>query len=218
MKKIVLLCSVVFAFACSNENETLRNGNSVIENSTFTERPLPPIENEIDEMFYQYVTSDIFLEVQELMTAFNNDLNFEGSTDQIDTSAKLFLWITNNLERTNFSSIEDAENRWDHLAVRRGIEMELFPEVYQFFIDSSTEEFTEVISKWLPNQTIPTGSGCEDNFKSCNDKASADYKANMEWALTNEGSEKQKEINCADDKHTEDTKACKRAFDACNGN
>lgn len=204
-------------YSCSNdEMNNLHQEDVKTENSVVVSKPLPPVENEIDEMFYEYVTSYIFIEVRTLLTDFNEDLNFEGFSDEINTSEKLFIWINNNLSTTNFSSVAEAESRWNYLAVRRGVEMSLFPQIYEFYVSASVEDFVGAVSKWFPNQNITTGnSDCEKDLKACNDKASKDYRAYMSWALEHEGAEKEKEVNCADQQHIEDTKVCKKAFDIC---
>jgi|SRR5690554_127908 len=205
-------------FSCSDEEMINSHQEELITvNLKADSSPLPPVETEVDSMFYEYVTSDIFIEIKGLISGFNEDLNFDDTPDEIDTSEKLFVWISNNIDKTNFVSVDEAEIRWNNLAVLREYEINLFPNIYIFFENASEEEFVEAIGKWFPNQNITTSNNCEQELKSCNDKANKDYKEYMDWALSHEGFERQKEINCADNQHIEDTKVCKQAFDICMG-
>lgn len=209
-----LLFSLFFV-SCQQEesNEIIAPAISSHSISSFS---LPEIEDEIDLMLYHYVTSTIYLERESLSKQFHNDLNFDGTLDEINTSEKLLDWIGQNIHKTNFFDIVDANSRWDNLAVQRGIEMEQFPEIFEFFSNSSEIEFSEYFNKWFPHQYSSSGStDCEKNLKSCNDKATKTYKANVEWALSHEGSDRQKEMNCADEQHLNDTNGCKNAFDIC---
>lgn len=105
-------------YSCNDEETNhLQQEDVKTENSAVVSRPLPPIENAIDTMFYEYVTSPIFIEVRTLLTEFNEDLNYNGHPDDIDTDDELFSWISENLSITGFSSVPEAQARWNHIGV-----------------------------------------------------------------------------------------------------
>src|SRR5690606_9271809 len=116
MKKILLLCSIAFMFACSNETETNSTQENVnVENPTTTAaKPLPVIENATDQMFYDYVTSDIYLEIVNSLKEFQSLGNLPNNID-FETSTQILTWIESHLDLTDFQSIEDARTRWQQI-------------------------------------------------------------------------------------------------------
>ncbi|WCM42923.1 hypothetical protein MG290_04360 [Flavobacterium sp. CBA20B-1] len=117
--------------SCSNDAETTNTPEN--QNVTTTaSRPLPPVENATDEMFRDYVTSDIFIEVHDLTREFVDDMNYEGSVDDIRGTDQMLSWIAANLSTTNFSSVEEAETRYNHILARKRVEISSFAPVYEF--------------------------------------------------------------------------------------
>lgn len=212
MKKIILLCSVAFMFACSNENGATTQKNLTLENvSTTASRPLPPIEDEIDEMFYNYVTSSIYLEIKELLSNFRldlvTDLEFETPEDMIE-------WITNNIESTNFSNIEEAQYRWNHLADLAHIEKENFPSIYSYIAEDPEEQVIHKIGIWLGG-AVPYAAPktCEDKLNACTAKAASDYYHVAKYAvISDEGGMAH---NNAKSKHEEAAKKCSNDYIKC---
>lgn len=217
MKKILLLCSVAFIFACSNENEaTTTQENSTIENTTTSSKSKILIENETDEMFYQYVNSDIYIEISQLKSKFYNDLNLDESMTTF-TPNEMFSWINTNLSRTNFKSVEQARNQWNHILSRKSVEIQQFKNIYEFITTSSVGEVVYYLDKWLPiGGNIIINSDCKKNYDACRNNANADYKQNLADAQNDQSSSTKTELySCADLQHEKDIAACTRAYNAC---
>lgn len=216
MRKILLLCSVAFMFACSNDSEETTQSNSQIENATTASRPIIPIENATDQMFSDYVNSDIFKEVRQLNSDFYNDLNIGDSTISF-TPTNLFSWIETNLSTTNFTSVQQARTRWNHIISRKNIEVAQFQNVYDFIINAPIGEAVYYLDKWLPDGVgnVST-SNCQTDYKSCKDKANAAYKKNLADAKNDQSGTPTNELyDCADLQHADDIKACTKTYDDC---
>lgn len=115
-----MLCSIAFMVSCSNDSET----TNTTENqnvTTMASRPLPTVENATDEMFRQYVTSDIFIEVHNLTREFVEDMNYQGSVDDVRGTDQMLSWIAANLSTTNFSSVSEAQSRYNHILARKRV-------------------------------------------------------------------------------------------------
>ncbi|WP_277632444.1 hypothetical protein [Avrilella dinanensis] len=157
--------------ASENTEETNQNIMSVTSNSNN-----PSIENEIDQMFYEYVNSDIYIEVRGLLYDFNDDLNYDGNIEDINTESKLFDWIENNIRTTKFESVSDAQNKWEHLGQKLKVEISTFNLIYQYIVSTPISEVEVVIHKWLiPNSTFSDRDICRERFKACNMEAAGKF-------------------------------------------
>lgn len=173
MKKLLLLCSVVFMYACSHDNAETTNPNLSTESFPTAARPATQIENATDQMFYDYYNSDIFKEVNLLIVEFNEDLNYLA---HVDTEEQLFSWIGSNLSQTNFTSVQQARNRWDNIVTKKSIEVAQFQNVYNFIWTAPIGDAKFYIDKWYPNgQNSTTSDICDTRFDNCTQTAVVDY-------------------------------------------
>lgn len=211
MKKILLLCSIALMFACSNENETLVNETSNVQ-STTASRPLPPVEDATDEMFRDYVTSDIYLEVQGLISDFNNDLNTDidfSSTDE------MFSWISANLSTTSFTSISEATSRWNNYRSKLLIERSTFAPVYQFIADAPEEIVITKIAIWMGQSPVTsTAKSCEEKLTACSQTAANNYYHVAKYAILDNDGNNQTMDN-ARSKYERDSRLCSDSYTAC---
>lgn len=221
MKKIViLLYSVFLLFACSDENNLQTEKNNNVESSgVLSSRPLPPVETSIDSMFYEYVTSSIFIEVEGLLKDFNQDLNYDEESDESigETEAELFNWIATNLSQTNFSSVAEAESRWNHIKNRNFGKRTEFAPVFEFIANAPLEEVTLVLHKWLI-EPVTNGDGgdyCDEKFDYCTSKAAADY-ALRSRSMEEFGVTVEKQA-MSDNRLERDTEKCRDTYKKCIG-
>src|SRR5690554_4328098 len=164
-------------YSCSDEEANhLHQEDVKTENSVVVSKPLPPIENEIDEMFYGYVTSPIFIELRGMIIGFNEDLNYNGHLEDIDTDDELFSWISENLSITGFSSVSEAQARWNHIGVLVDVEYASFPSVYEYYRVTPVSEVSITIDKWFPiDNSISLTATCYDVYKGCRKEASDNF-------------------------------------------
>lgn len=216
MKKVLLLFSTVLLFACSNENEENNLENVETENaSNLASRPLPPIEDEIDEIFYLHVTSEIFNEVRNLILEFKNDLNYYEDYNDIRNPISLMVWIENNIENTNFLNLEEAQYRWNHISHLKQIEIENFSTVYSYIAEAPIKEVAIRIWKWHTPIITTTNNKCQNNYNDCT-KAAAETLAYFSRNILASGVEDAGSYLASEQDCYEETMSqCQRSLDAC---
>ncbi len=215
MKKIILLSIITLMYSCSDENNNVSIENQKLEN--VATRPLPPIETETDAMFYSYVTSDIYIEVKQLMMDFNEALNFDGFDEEIDTDEELFDWINNNIDQTNFTSISEAHNRWELIKNRNAEKVSQFNDIYDFILDAPFDEATLMIHKWLV-EPVTSGSGgdnCDGKFDNCTRRATEGYILRSH-SMEEYGSTEEKQRH-SDIMFERDNEKCRNEYKKCLG-
>ncbi len=215
MKKILLVCSVAFMLSCSNDAETNNtqenlNGENV---SSIASRPLPPVEDDIDQMFYEYVTSDIYLQKQEKLSNFNSLLG-SGKTLSFESKAHLFSWIEANIHLTEFENIENAQNAWIEVENLVQQEIENFTNVYDFIEDASNVEVLHYTGKWFSTK-YSTYATCYEQYTSCTKVANEQYKQTADDIKQGAGSDKKEHYSCAQRELKTAIDACDTALDKC---
>jgi len=161
-------------YSCNDEETNhLQQEDVKTENSAVVSKPLPPIKNEIDEMFYEYVTSDIYILSKNLTSDFIIDLNL---TEEIffQNSPQLFLWIETNLDSTMFVSLEEATNKWNVIVNVNTDLSNQFPEVYEYIANTTIGEVTFYVNKWISN-TETSAAPCQVKYKQCTAKADDNF-------------------------------------------
>src|SRR5690554_1574760 len=113
MKKIILLCAVLFVFSCSNDHEINFKEQEAIGNSTTAARQMSVIENEIDEVFYEYFNSQEYLNAHEAIVLFNSKVNNSYAIKNSKNKFELFNWINNILiiRFSSYSSCDVCDNK-----------------------------------------------------------------------------------------------------------
>lgn len=188
MKKHLLLFITVFLFSCSDHEENSIKNTEKENISKKASRYLPPVETAIDTMFFEYVNSDIFIEVNNLILEFNDDLNQGEKITELNTEEELLTWISNNIHLTKFNNVEEAVNRWIHIKDRKNIEFQKFKHVYQYIVSAPQSEVAGSLNKWLvttPNVTVK--GECEDLLLNCTLSASYDYMVTTAFAMSLQG-------------------------------
>ena len=221
MKKVVgLLCGVFLLSACSDENNTETEINNNVESiGTIASKPLPPVETEVDSMFYNYVTSDIFLEVKGLISDFNEDLNYDGEDEEwLWSDEDMFDWITVNLSQTNFADVNEAQVRWSQIKNRVSLKADLFSNIYEFIGNEPEEVSVPVIKKWLvePITTADDdGKNCANDFDYCTNRVAEQY-AQTERSIQ-EGINPPSTRASNDQTYENEMDRCRRVYKSCIG-
>lgn len=201
-------------FACSNENETTVNETSNVQTTTAS-RPLPPVQDATDEMFRQYVTSPIYLEVTSLFASFNDDLN----TDiDFSTSDEMLSWISANLSSTNFTSASEASSRWNHIRTKLNAERSAFTPIYEFIADAPEEIVISKIAIWMGQSPLTsTAKSCEEKLTGCSQTAANTYYHVASYAMSDNDGNNQTMDN-ARAKFERDSKRCSDNYTTCVNN
>lgn len=208
----------MFIYSCSNDNDNEYVESNEIENRTTSNtKQYPPIENDIDRLFYEYVTSDIYQEVKQELNQFILDLNYKDSDfNNIDTEEKLFNWIDGNIQLTNFKTKLDAITRWNNIKRLKGIELSSFPEVYEYITINKGDKVVKMIDKWLTkNIMVSPGQFCNDELKSCTMHAAGIYMDDIDYALSLEQEVRANAIASADLSYQWHINMCGLNYQSC---
>lgn len=165
------MSSILFMFSCSNDNNSTANEISIKNFRVLN------IENEIDEMFYEYVNSQEFIDFNNASNDFYYKLNLiDEQIEEIDFS-DIISWIAINISSTRFVSIEEAENEWENLITLKGVELHKFPQVVDFVVSADNADVRFYFDKWIfePTQTTTNNEECEEEFDICNKAADDNY-------------------------------------------
>lgn len=201
-------------YACSNDNETNTTESSNVENTTTTaSRPLPPVEDATDQMFYDYITSDLYILKQEKISAFNIRLG-SGTDLFFPTRESLLSWIGSHIDLTDFQSVEDAETSWievEDLVAQERIE---YAEVYGFIENSSIESVVHYLGKWIGGN-YTTYASCYEQYRNCTNAAGSAFKETANDIKNSANSDKNNHYACAQRELKIATDACNAALDKC---
>lgn len=218
MKKILFIFGVIFFLSCSgNEENSIENiepKNSYGQAS----KPSPQVENAVDAMFYEYVNSDIYIEIDGLISSFNKDLNKDGNKRTFETEEALFSWIKSNIHLTSFKSVQEANQRWTRIKERKGMELRKFNPIYQYIVSAPQKEVVQVLNKWLvPQFNTSIAGDCETSLLSCTLSANHSYMIAINFAMKLEGgnSIKQSAIAIADKTFRVQIEACGHYYNNC---
>lgn len=179
MKKILLACSVVLMFACSNENDV---ETTPMENTTEnTIKTVSSVNVDFDIIFNDYVNSNSFLQLNQKVKQFSGLLKYTGDLTLIDTEVELFSWISANLSNTDFVSVGDAEARWQEIEDLQEADFVQNSIFYQS-IPANRVRLAEL---WLDFNLNISGNNepCKDDLLECNEGAASNYADSMSSAL-----------------------------------
>lgn len=196
MKKVLIFLSIVFFVSCSNENDTNQIENVQTENMVVTDsKPLPPIEDAIDEMFYEYVTSIEHIAFESAMQEFHSKLNLTPDAPVLDSQGEIITWITTNLEITDFVSVGQAVAEWDNLVELKHSELNRFTNITDFIVSNELAIVKHYFQKWvLPERTTSNDDDCQEDFDDCNNVADDMYFASLDYYLNNTAGKDRSEI------------------------
>lgn len=183
MKKIILLCLILFVISCSNDNEIKTSESPVAIKSLKTSTSLPEILNATNQMFYEYVTSDIYIEVRQLVTVFNKNLYKDDNFKEFNNEAEIFSWIDGNIRFTNFKSTKEARSNWLNIKEKLHIEINTFPSIYAFIKTAPRQTVLEYIHKWEISITLFDNNYCQDAFNICSAGAAGKFAGDSAMAV-----------------------------------
>lgn len=170
----------------------------------------PIVEDEIDQIFYEYVSSNEFCQMDVKSEQFRLKLN--TSITNFATEIDMFDWISNNLSKTKFTSLNDAINQWTRYSDSYVVLQNKFPKMKSFLLTANLDLVAVKYDKWFSNVIVfgdyPT---CEQTFKNCRSAASQTY-AEKAIAIQKETAETGSYDGF---RHEKNSKEYKDAVDAC---
>lgn len=218
MKNLFLSLSVLLIFACNNESDLNTPLNQTENNKDLKSRSYP-IENEIDQMFYDYVNSSQFINYDLASKAFFNKLNINNSNRaSFISSENIIDWISLNLSSTNFSSISSAQSEWDNIVNLKFEELQQFINITEFVISSPNSLSLTYYKKWVFGPYNTTNSPCQEEYNQCNNDADMHHMMNISYYMNSTTGKDTAEILTAVNKrYMADLHYCNHRLDQCLG-
>ncbi|WCM40878.1 hypothetical protein MG290_07790 [Flavobacterium sp. CBA20B-1] len=212
MKKILMLCTIAFTVACSSDSaesvNELTQTNEVTTNQTMsvTSEDEPTIDDDIDQMFYDYVNSQEFFNAENAHISFFSKLNYTGNYNNIKKVSTLILWVENNLATTNFVTVSEAEAELTSLISLEKIKEDKFSALFNFIKTAPLKDVIFRFNKWIyPNNLVTTNNQkCHDILKNCMDSVSAQYQLEIR--------ENYSATDCSEDEIKVSNLAAKQAY------
>src|SRR5690606_24998993 len=183
MRKILICCGIALLLSCSNDSEVKKETDNInaalnvqSKSSTSNEDGEPEIEDDIDQLFYDYKNSIEFFNAENAHKTFFSKLKYTGDYENIKTHSKLILWIESNIAITEFPSVNEAITELNNLINLEKIKEERFVVLFDFIKTAPIDEVVSRFSKWFPANIMETsGSKCDKIFKECMDGVSTQY-------------------------------------------
>jgi len=212
MKKILMLCTIAFVVACSSDlSESVNESTQTNEASTnqvmsVTSEDQPTIDDNIDQLFYDYVNSQEFFNAENAHNAFFSKLNYSGDYEEIRKPGKLLLWLENNITITDFANISEATGELNNLINLETIKEDTFSTLFTFIKTAPIDQVVSRFSKWIYNNNLVTTNNkkCNDTFKNCMDGVSTQYQLEIR--------ENYASTNCSEDEKKVSNLAAKQAY------
>jgi hypothetical protein len=203
-------------FSCSNEHEGYVMENVTTESvlGTTTARPTQVIENEIDEVFYEYFNSQEYADAYDVIDLFNNKVNNSYIIKNSKTKTELFNWIGSNLELTNFFNIEEANTLWNHKTNLQNLKFNKYPQFLDIIKRSDSELILLSYEKWEPiYYTESSNKPCWQQTDDCRAEARARFIQCVKEVKDGDGGIDA--VLFEEDAYVDAQNACKDAYNAC---
>ena len=213
MKKIIVLLSFIGLFSCSDDNE-IRNENVTENNVENSIRGNNNINDDIDRMFYEYVNSTEYHEFNMALKSFYQKLNVDKSDVEFDIErVEVMEWVELNLDVTEFTNLERANQEWQQVVNLKDVELKKFPQILDFIVKNTEQKVLPYITKWLnPNHNSTNDVDCDEQFDICNITADMRFISNIR-AFSNDPNG----IEKADMIYMDNLWFCARQFNSCIG-
>ncbi|WCM40989.1 hypothetical protein MG290_08445 [Flavobacterium sp. CBA20B-1] len=219
MKKILMFCSIAFVLSCSNDSDIKNESLNVNESSNVQSRPgIPTIDDDIDQLFYNYINSDEFINSNVAHDEFFEKLNYSGDYSDIETKGELILWINQNISLTQFQNSEMALSELNSLLNLKRAKYNEFRELYLYIENAPVLEVTARFDKWFLNEnTTNSETDCAKDYKSCKTTAHNSYTTAIKTLKLSDASPEEKDAaaTVAEDKYKSDMKGCKDTYKLC---
>lgn len=181
MKKIaIIFLSTFLMFSCSNDS-TENGYEQELNNTTYSKGALFVYDEAYaDSIFSNYVQSGIYLNLKVESDNYFSKFHDLSFFENINTGEEVFIWVSGNIDLTDFVNVDEAQAGWNHIGSLRGIALQAFPEIYEFILEAPQELVVESLDKWLGEPRQVTGNdNCDEELKRCEDFAWNSYRHSM---------------------------------------
>ncbi|WLD23155.1 membrane lipoprotein lipid attachment site-containing protein [Flavobacterium dauae] len=180
MKKIIITLGLILTLSSCNQDNNLNEvyGDSQqIENENLkTVSKVNSIDNEIDQMFYEYINSREYINYENAIVTFYKKLNINYLNDSNFSNTEIITWISQNISTTSFTNLNSAKLEFNNLVNLKNIELSKFENVEKFFKYSDYQTVKFYYDKWLHfENTTSNDNPCVTDFEDCNDRADSRY-------------------------------------------
>lgn len=191
MKKILMTALIAITFSCNNattefeDHQNVGGVNYTEQTTTTNETVSPSIDDDIDEMFSDYISSQEYIEVNVAVSEFNTGLNNSSVMSTFANEESMFNWIGTNLSITNFNNLAEAQTSWNNVKMSTTSLNNSFPEMWDYISSAQLLDVEYRFDKWFgyTNGTNDASAYCQNQLKACRKNASDAY-ANGAVALS----------------------------------
>jgi len=208
---LLLLCIV----SCTNENVIdVENYNAKVNSQKKTFDP-----KYIDQVFSEYVKS---FEYQNLKV--NKDKYYSNFKNisfflTIKSEKELKEWFRMNISETSFVNIEEALFETNNLIELKRLEVEKFPDVYEFIAYAPADIVDFTLERWLGNgRFVNTDYSCDEKLVMCENRAWGSYRRSIGLTLKDYGLSSDDalfEMQMTDNRFESDIRSCALSYELC---
>src|SRR5690606_12194159 len=139
MRKILICCGIALLLSCSNDSEVKKETDNInaalnvqSKSSTSNEDGEPEIDDDINQLFYDYKISIEVLNEENAHKKSDSKIKYTSDYVNIKKHSKVILWIENNIAITEFPSVNEAITELNHLINLEKIKEERFVVLFDF--------------------------------------------------------------------------------------
>ncbi|SEI04472.1 hypothetical protein SAMN02927937_02931 [Paenimyroides aquimaris] len=217
MKKLILCFSLIFAFSCSNSDVQEDVNNNLTETNTLQARTTPAVDDEIDQIFFDFVNSEEYMLSKSLMNDFSTNFLTNVTPSDFNTKEEMLSWIGNNIGQTTFNSVSEAELKWNEIHSWTVVKIANHPEYYDYLKNASLSSKIIYFKKWIVQPIVNNNDDCERELNDCETSAMNYYIQDYMHAAFYDGSTRDSAISYADYWYQNRISACGRNYRSCMG-
>lgn len=173
MKKFFIFSILSILFIGCSDNE-INNQENIEEVKIETKQASKSVENNIDSLFYNYVNSFEYRESNRLLSIFHSKFKTAITEEDFNTTNEMLQWIDLNLDKTNFTSLEEAQTEWQPISNLLEINFNNNQELFQLIRVSDIETSIYYFEKWSV-KTTTEDDHCTKRLKDCEAKARNEF-------------------------------------------
>jgi len=217
MKKILLLCILSLGLSCSNADSDTQINEKNSSTTNNQAKGAHSIEDDIDQLFYNFVNSYEYLESKKLVLNFNNKFNVSISESDFTNAEEMISWIENNIDKTSFSSLNEAKLEWNSIVSLTEQKIVNHPQLFEFIKITDAKITKKYFEKWIVISPITFNDDCDRERKDCEGRVLSNYLTDCLQAGFYTGSARAMVMAYADLSFDRGMAACGSSYRSCMG-
>lgn len=214
MKKFFIFSTLAILLIGCSDSE-INNPENIDVVKIETQQASKSVEDNIDALFYNYINSFEYKESNRLLNIFQAKFKVSVSKDDFNTDTEMLQWIGLNLDKTYFSSLEEAQTEWQPISNLLEINYNNNQELFEFVRTSNLNVSIPYFEKWILRTTTEDDE-CTKQIKQCEMNALVAYvKIVVE---SGGGTESLDAIRSAHFMYNKSMTVCADNFEACVAN